>query len=96
MKRSRTKKIFLFNSFVTEVCFINQFINLQSKASVVEDLKNPQDDSAAMQFVEKKTTKEVHLPDACNCCMVRHCSSKFRNIESIKILIIWISRNMQN
>ena len=39
---------------MTEVCFINQFINLQSKASVVEDLKNPQDDSAAMQFVEKK------------------------------------------
>ena len=71
MKRSRTKKIFLFNSFMTEVCFINQFINLQSKASVVEDLKNPQDDSAAMQFVEKKTTKEVDLPDACNYCMVR-------------------------
>ena len=54
MKRSRTKKIFLFNSFMTEVCFINQFINLQSKASVVEDLKKPQDDSAEMQFVEKK------------------------------------------
>ena len=82
---------------MTEVCFINQFINLQSKASVVEDLKKPQDDSAEMQFVEKKkTTKEVDLPDACNYCMVRHCSSKFHNIESIKILIIWISRNMQN
>ena len=39
---------------MTEVCFINQFINLQSKASVVEDLKKPQDDSAEMQFVEKK------------------------------------------